>query len=177
MFGSGELTLRFILTWIHVWWNWFLTSLWQHRFKNTGPFCKSHLEAQLLSTGIHRSSLAHTWRSCNQQGVTQWVLSAIVWSSFTLEVSTIPWLCSKGYLLLFQKSQAWNKKRITCLTEQSFTVKNQFIPLRFSCCFFSSICLSLSRAALSFHFLNQLNSKKKTSIKGLLSWCWLQKTN
>lgn len=50
----------------------------------------SNLEAELLTAGVHCGCLSHACWSCDQHGVTQCLLSAVLCPSLTLEVSTVP---------------------------------------------------------------------------------------
>lgn len=59
----------------------------------------SDLEAKFLSAGVHWGSLPHPWGACYEHGVTQWILSVVLCPSLTLEVSTVPQVCTEAQWL------------------------------------------------------------------------------
>lgn len=130
-----------------------------------------NLEAELLRAGVHRGRLAHTRRSCNQNGVAQRLPSITLCLSLALEVSTVPHICTPGKLEVFQpKERRMGIFMKTIIVKLKFSLfrlpkVKQNIPLP-SSRFFSSCVLLSSRTALCFHLFNQLNKKKdKTDIE------------
>lgn len=73
----------------------------------TSAMFSVNLEAELLGAGVHRGRLAHTRRSCNQNGVAQRLPSITLCLSLALEVSTVPHICTPGKLEIFHPKE-WN---------------------------------------------------------------------
>lgn len=72
-----------------------------------------HLEAELLGAGVHSSRLAHTWGSWQQHGFTQRLRSSFLQPSLTLEVSTVPRICSVVLGKCRQNVSKTQKREIT----------------------------------------------------------------
>lgn len=149
------------------------STVWQAFFRlhlKTSAKFLANLEAELLRAGVHRGRLAHTRRSCNENGVAQQLPSITLRLSLALEVSTVPHICTPAKLEVFQPKERhmgiFMKTIIVklkcCLFRLPKVKKN--IPLP-SSRFFSSCVLLSSQTALCFHLFNQLNKNKdKTDI-------------
>lgn len=100
-----------------------------------------NLEAELLRAGVHRGRLAHTRRSCNQNGVAQRLPSITPCLSLALEVSTVPHICTPGKLEVFQPK------------ERHMVIFMKTIIVKLKCCLFILPKVKKKHTTAIFSFL------------------------
>lgn len=118
-----------------------------------------NLEAELLSTGVHRGGLSHSRRPSDEHGVAEWSPSRALSLSLAPEISTVPHICMPVTAKQFIFSDFfWNQS----INEYSCkTCKKKMVAPLLSSWSFPSGALVPSEKALCFHFFNQLHNKMK----------------